>query len=139
MRKLRFKRGRDEPKASLMKEAWALESRSSCSKTHLPAKTSPHLSLGPNLSVPEDEDSRRAHLSNLSRTQAWISVMVVEGVASWCHFQLWFNIHYGSFPGGSDSKQPVCNAGDPGSIPGWGRSLEKQMATHSSILAWRIP
>ena len=99
-----------------------LESRSSCSKTHLPATTSPHLSLGPNLSVPEDEDSRRAHLSNLSRIQAWISGMVVEGVASWCHFQLWFNIHDGSFPGGSDSKQPVCNAGDPGLIPGWGRS-----------------
>ena len=24
-------------------------------------------------------------------------------------------------------------------IPGSGRSLEKEMATHSSILAWRIP
>ena len=65
--------------------------------------------------------------------------MVVEGGASWCHFQLWFNIHDGSFPGGSDSKEPVCNAGDPGLIPGWGKSLEKRMATHSSILAWRIP
>ena len=30
-------------------------------------------------------------------------------------------------------------ARDTGSIPGWGRSLEKEMATHSSILAWRIP
>ena len=35
--------------------------------------------------------------------------------------------------------------GDTGSIPGWRRSLggedprEKGMATHSSILAWRIP
>ena len=29
--------------------------------------------------------------------------------------------------------------GDPGSIPGSGRSLEKGMATHSSIPAWRIP
>ena len=28
---------------------------------------------------------------------------------------------------------------DAGSIPGWGRSLEWGMATHSSILAWRIP
>ena len=28
---------------------------------------------------------------------------------------------------------------DTGSIPGLGRSLEKEMATHSSILAWRIP
>ena len=26
------------------------------------------------------------------------------------------------FPGGSDGKASVCNAGDPGSIPGLGRS-----------------
>ena len=25
------------------------------------------------------------------------------------------------FPGGSDSKESACNAGDPGSIPEWGR------------------
>ena len=39
-------------------------------------------------------------------------------------------------------KNPPANAGDirdAGSIPGWGRSLEAGMATHSSILAWRIP
>ena len=81
-------------------------------------------------------------------------------------------------PGGSDSKTSACNAGDPGSIPGSGRSpgegigyplqyfgaslvaqlvknlpamwetsvqplgwedsLEKGMATHSSIFAWEI-
>ena len=28
----------------------------------------------------------------------------------------------GGFPGGSDGKESVCNAGDPGSIPGLGRS-----------------
>ena len=27
-----------------------------------------------------------------------------------------------SFPGGSDGKASACNAGDPGSIPGLGRS-----------------
>ena len=27
-----------------------------------------------------------------------------------------------AFPGGSDGKTSVCNAGDPGSIPGSGRS-----------------
>ena len=27
------------------------------------------------------------------------------------------------FPGGSNSKETACNAGDPGSIPGSGRSL----------------
>ena len=41
------------------------------------------------------------------------------------------------FPGGSDGKDVICNAGDSGSIPG--DPLEKGMATHSSILAWRIP
>ena len=36
-------------------------------------------------------------------------------------------------------KEWACSAGDVGLIPGWGRSLEKGMATHSSILAWRFP
>ena len=85
----------------------------------------------------------------------------------------------GSFPHSSVGKESACNAGDPGSIPGLGRSagegigyppqyswaslvaqlvknapalqetwvrslgwenpLEKGKATHSSILAWRIP
>ena len=43
------------------------------------------------------------------------------------------------FPGGSDSKESACNEGDLDSIPGLGRSLEEGMATHSSVLAWRIP
>ena len=30
-------------------------------------------------------------------------------------------------------------SGDAGSIPGSGRSLKKEMATHSNILAWYIP
>ena len=38
------------------------------------------------------------------------------------------------FPGGSDGKESTCNAGDLGSIPGLGRSPEKEKATHSSIL-----
>ena len=39
-------------------------------------------------------------------------------------------------------KNPPANAGDiraTGSIPGSGRSLEEGVATHSSILSWRIP
>ena len=83
------------------------------------------------------------------------------------------------FPGSSAGKESACNAGDPGSIPGLGRSpgegmgyplqycwaplvsqtvknppakwetwvqslgwedpLKENMATHSSILVWRIP
>ena len=41
--------------------------------------------------------------------------------------------------GGSAGKESDCNAGDLGLIPGLGRSLKKGMATHSSILACRIP
>ena len=36
-------------------------------------------------------------------------------------------------------KNPPANAGDAGSIPGSGRSLEKEMATRSSIPTWKIP
>ena len=43
------------------------------------------------------------------------------------------------FAGDSDGKEHACNEGDMGSIPGSGKSLEKEMATHSRILAWRIP
>ena len=44
-----------------------------------------------------------------------------------------------SFPGGSEVKASACNAGDLGPILGQEDPLEKEMATHSSILAWRIP
>ena len=43
------------------------------------------------------------------------------------------------FPVGSDSKESACNAGDPVQSLGREDPLEKGMATHSSILAWRIP
>ena len=40
----------------------------------------------------------------------------------------------GGFPGGSVGKKSTCNARDLG----WENPLEKEMATHSSIFAWRI-
>ena len=43
-----------------------------------------------------------------------------------------------SFPGGSDGEESACNAVDLGLIPGWEDPLEKEMATCSSIVAWRI-
>ena len=43
------------------------------------------------------------------------------------------------FPPSSASKESPCNAGDLGSILGWEDPLEKEMATHSRILAWEIP
>ena len=42
-------------------------------------------------------------------------------------------------PANSEGKESACNAGDQGLIPGWGRTLVKEMATCSGILAWRIP
>ena len=36
-------------------------------------------------------------------------------------------------------KNLPANEGDASSIPESGRSPEKEMATHSSILAWEIP
>ena len=51
------------------------------------------------------------------------------------------NKHKGrkDFPGGTSGENQPANAGNMGPIPGSGRSLEKEMATHSSILAWRTP
>ena len=43
------------------------------------------------------------------------------------------------FPGGSAGEESACNAGDLVRSLGWEDPLEEGMATHSSILAWRIP
>ena len=46
------------------------------------------------------------------------------------------------FPGSASGQEPICqrkDLRDTSSIPGWRRSPEKEMATHSRILAWRIP
>ena len=48
------------------------------------------------------------------------------------------NFHF-HFPDGSEGKEYAFNAGDLGSIPGQEDPLEKGIATHSSILVWRIP
>ena len=39
----------------------------------------------------------------------------------------------------SDSKESICKAGDPSSIPGSGRSPGERNAYPLSILAWKIP
>ena len=36
-------------------------------------------------------------------------------------------------------KNSLANAGDVGSIPALGHSLEEEMATPSSILVWKTP
>ena len=46
---------------------------------------------------------------------------------------IWF------FPRGSAAKESALNAGDLGLIPELGSYLEKEMVTHSNILARKIP
>ena len=57
--------------------------------------------------------------------------LILSHICMYIHF-LW------GFPGGSVVKNLSANAGDVGSTPG-SEDLEKEMATHSSILDWEIP
>ena len=43
------------------------------------------------------------------------------------------------FPEGSAGKESSYNAGDMDRSLIWEDPLEEEMATHSSVLAWRIP
>ena len=47
--------------------------------------------------------------------------------------------HLPGFPGGSNDEESACLMGDPVQALGREDPLEEEMATHSSILAWRIP
>ena len=68
---------------------------------------------------------------------------VVFSSASLCVCVFFFlsgcSTSYMGFPHSSVGKSSACNAGDPGSTPGLGRHLEKEMATHCSIPLWKIP
>ena len=61
------------------------------------------------------------------------------------HTQNWIGQDRGPSPSifglpcGSDSKEPVCNAGDRVQPLGREDPLEKGMATHSCTLAWKVP
>ena len=47
----------------------------------------------------------------------------------------WYHPYIWGFPCNSAGKESNCNVGDLG----WEDPLEKEKATYSSILAWRIP
>ena len=47
------------------------------------------------------------------------SLMILGPVEK--HLMMYVNIFLG-FPSSTDGKESACNAGDSGSIPGWGRS-----------------
>ena len=56
-------------------------------------------------------------------------------------FKCWLSLSLSlslGLPWSLSGKESTCQSGDAGSIPGWGDPLEKEMITHSSILAWKI-
>ena len=59
-------------------------------------------------------------------------------MTQFCSFLWLSNNSTVGFPGGSDGKASACNAEDPGSIPGSGRSPGKRNGTQSSTLAWKM-
>ena len=77
-----------------------------------------------------DEHSQRRVVGFSMSPQAGLSPLKHIGAA------------YGAtsgFPGGSDGKASACNAETWVRFLGWEDPLEKEMAIHSSTLAWKIP
>ena len=72
----------------------------------------------------------------------WYFLTVWSSLLSACakiHYYNYYLIHtLRGFPGGSVVKNPPANAGDMGLILGQEYLLEKEMAIHSSTLAWKI-
>ena len=67
-----------------------------------------------------------------------VVVLVIVSNMTTLHILFYFILII-CFPGGSDCRESACNARDPDSVPGLGRSLGGEIATQSSILAWEIP
>ena len=66
--------------------------------------------------------------------------LLLSPIQGYCYHLSKFHIYplvycIGDFPDGSDGKVSVYIVRDLG----WEDSLEKEMAIHSSVLAWRIP
>ena len=77
------------------------------------------------------------------RLEVHLSARVMFPILLWCSAYI-FNsrVVYSSLKGFPDSslvKHPPASARDEGSIPGQEDPLEKEMTTHTSILAWGIP
>ena len=75
-----------------------------------------------------------------------MSYFEVSGKRAWSlwvsknpQYSKWvLDIKQEGFPGDASGKEPAANAGDLNSVPKSGRSPEKEMAAHSSILAGRV-
>ena len=85
------------------------------------------------------EADPRLHVTHLLLCLVNLPEIIGSISSGLSHLQIQRSSVSSGFSGGSDCKVSARNAGDLGSIPGSGRSLEKEMATHSSILTWRIP
>ena len=85
----------------------------------------------------------RAWAGHVSRnTPLWIREFggsLLATVLSPKNYQLISSSNFTDFPGGSNSRASAYNAGDPGLTLGREDLLEKEIATHSSTLAWKIP
>ena len=88
-----------------------------------------------------DREAWRAAVHQVAKSRTRLS-----NWTEWRHITYYICVHifklvYNTlgFPDDSDGKESACNMGIPSLIPGWEDPLEKGMATHSSILAWRIP
>ena len=82
-----------------------------------------------------DREAWRAAIHEVAESRTWLSDWIeLNWTEEW-------NKNYAllGFPGGSVGRESACNVGDLGLIPGLDDPLEEGMATHSSILAWRIP
>ena len=76
----------------------------------------------------------------LDQLKLWLNYSASNDVH--CSSKFIFYYETTGFPNGLVVKNLPANAGDTedrGLIPGLGRSLEKEMVTHSSICAWKIP
>ena len=73
--------------------------------------------------------------------ELWVFLLSILAISSLLIIFVFQYSYVWGFPGRSVGKESASNAGntgDAGSIPGSGRSMKEGMATHSSILAWRI-
>ena len=92
--------------------------------------------------------SRSIHIlstSNRTVTLTWFGgqpiehpFIIIQQLAFIYFFLILEQCQYG-FPGGASGEESASNVGDLGSIAASGGSPEEGTATHSSILAWRIP
>ena len=87
---------------------------------------STHMSLGELQELMMDRESWHAVIHGVTESRTRLS--------DWTELKVFLG-----FRSGLDSKESACSAEDQIWSLGWEDSLEKEMATHSSILAWRIP